>query len=662
MMRRLSFLALLVAFALHVQAAGMVSGTLRISSGSRTLQDAGADYDSDGYPDAEESGALLADADLSGRVDGFDLAWMGREWATQSVIPTYDGNGDPILPFPPNPDFVPDLDLTRDGTVDGQDLAVLAAYFGREPTVAPVEDCPQAVTLPAFDPLDPEMRLVTNLTELDTALAEDVPMIFVAPGEYFVDTGSVVRLRASGTESQRRYLVYHDPDDPTDTTHPVHMSPDKRAVFKAIQIIGGSYWVLDRLTLDGGIYSNFIAGAGEEGRADVEWSSWIPVAAGTTGPFTPANHNILNRMLYQNTSEDVVVIFEGCHDNTIQNSVLRKNTLPDNDWVGIDLLAWRGRAGSAEITGTCIANNEIYDINDGIQLVNHADFTAVPDYRGTTIVDNDIYVTPDIYTDGQGNLTPDGTYSASENAIDVKAGGSSAAPADWVRIENNRMWGFRYLDRTIAGSNDHGHAVVIHDPVGNLDQSRGYILFKGNIIMDTVNGLSVWGNHHVSIQNNIFHDIKRLGHDGITEPYDQSLALTTMGAAHEVYNNLFLNGDFTWIWTPEMTDVDFVNNLIVDFPAQYVGSHSGITADYNAYFNAPQLVVGGTHDTISASSVVPGHATRYVTRKQWTGPEVVEIPYGALSQDSPLLQTPPEVIGSRPDVGVDDEPVETGTD
>jgi hypothetical protein len=86
-----------------------------------------SDYDSDGYTDDVESGALLADADLSGRVDGFDLAWMGREWGTQSVIP----------PDQPNPEFVFDLDYTRNGIIDGEDLAVLAAYFSRNSTLPP---------------------------------------------------------------------------------------------------------------------------------------------------------------------------------------------------------------------------------------------------------------------------------------------------------------------------------------------------------------------------------------------------------------------------------------------------------------------------------------------------------------------------------------------
>jgi hypothetical protein len=73
------------------------------------------DFDGDGIPDACETGALLADADLSGRVDGFDLAILARAFgAEDGVDPRYDAS----------------VDLDRDGFVDGLDLALLAPFFG----------------------------------------------------------------------------------------------------------------------------------------------------------------------------------------------------------------------------------------------------------------------------------------------------------------------------------------------------------------------------------------------------------------------------------------------------------------------------------------------------------------------------------------------------
>jgi len=72
------------------------------------------DFDLDAIGDACENGALLADVDLSGRVDGFDLARLARAFSTATGDARYD----------------PTVDLNRDGWIDGNDLAVLATYFG----------------------------------------------------------------------------------------------------------------------------------------------------------------------------------------------------------------------------------------------------------------------------------------------------------------------------------------------------------------------------------------------------------------------------------------------------------------------------------------------------------------------------------------------------
>jgi hypothetical protein len=74
-----------------------------------------ADFDGDGFGDACETGALRADIDLSGRVDGFDLARMGRAFGAVTGDARYDAAAD----------------LDRDGQVDGADVALLAAQFGK---------------------------------------------------------------------------------------------------------------------------------------------------------------------------------------------------------------------------------------------------------------------------------------------------------------------------------------------------------------------------------------------------------------------------------------------------------------------------------------------------------------------------------------------------
>ena len=73
-----------------------------------------ADFDGDGFGDTCETGALLADADLSGLVDGVDLARLGRAFGATTGDGRYDAR----------------VDFDRDGQVDGADLSLLASRFG----------------------------------------------------------------------------------------------------------------------------------------------------------------------------------------------------------------------------------------------------------------------------------------------------------------------------------------------------------------------------------------------------------------------------------------------------------------------------------------------------------------------------------------------------
>jgi hypothetical protein len=73
------------------------------------------DFDLDGIGDTCETGVVLADADRSGRVDGFDLAIFGRAFGTTQGAAAYDAR----------------VDFNRDGKIDGEDLAILAIQWGK---------------------------------------------------------------------------------------------------------------------------------------------------------------------------------------------------------------------------------------------------------------------------------------------------------------------------------------------------------------------------------------------------------------------------------------------------------------------------------------------------------------------------------------------------
>ena len=73
------------------------------------------DTDGNGIGDACESGPILTDIDSSGRVDGFDLAILGRAFGALIGDARYDVRAD----------------LNHSGQIDGTDLALLARDFGK---------------------------------------------------------------------------------------------------------------------------------------------------------------------------------------------------------------------------------------------------------------------------------------------------------------------------------------------------------------------------------------------------------------------------------------------------------------------------------------------------------------------------------------------------
>ena len=73
-----------------------------------------ADSNQNGIGDACEGGPAIADVDRSGRVDGLDLARLGRAFGASAGQARYDAAAD----------------LNHDGQVDGEDLSILTAQFG----------------------------------------------------------------------------------------------------------------------------------------------------------------------------------------------------------------------------------------------------------------------------------------------------------------------------------------------------------------------------------------------------------------------------------------------------------------------------------------------------------------------------------------------------
>jgi len=246
----------------------------------------------------------------------------------------------------------------------------------------------------------------------------DKTVFCVMPGTYdYGNLGSDLDLKLTqpGTENNPRYLIYYNPD--VSDTRPWKQTPEEQAVIKQV-FIKSPYWVIDGLTFRW--YENFLRGL-----------------------IYYQNSNIVVNNVLVEGSNLGVYITDGEY-NVLENSVIR-NTVkaPRDDSNCIN---------TAKAKYTIIRNNEIYDCVDGIQVWEREgdiDYSA----EGTTIENNEFYITPAMYadctnTDPYSSINPNGGCACAENAVDLKVGtwleGDEVKPEDYIRVRNNIMYGYRH--------------------------------------------------------------------------------------------------------------------------------------------------------------------------------------------------------------------------
>jgi len=511
---------------------------------------------------------------------------------------------------------------------------------------------PYQLNLPDYDSNNPEMMLIESNSDWNHINDSNKRFFFVTPGSYRL----FIKFTSSGTKESPRYLIYYDPSNPNDETHPANMSASKRASIKCFAFIGARYWIVDRLSvLDSGNERNSISGKDSNSPTEERHSS----EGFSASRYTPSSHNIFNRLFISGGSEDSIIIYEGCSYNTIQNSVICEQTLPDHDWVGILLQAYRGRSGYAEIIGTRIIANEIYNVNDGIQIFDHPDIPRIPSYAGTIIADNDLYLTPARYTDGDGHFTTSGGFAAAENAIDIKAG--SPDSDNPMYIVGNRMWGFRYIDQSgIAGSNDHGAALAYHDggQYRGYDGRYAYIMIRDNIVFDSAQGIVGEDLHHISVVNNVIWDIS--AHGCTLNKHFLALDLNISNA--EFYRNTIIDSGLSnqkmeyWFWARgSSSSFDFRENVIINCEHKFfdVSSTTCLT-DYNFFYNVGERL-NGDHNIVRSTASESGNSNLNVTIKRITDPQIITIPYGLSTESSPHHNAGDPNLGSISNMGINNQ-------
>jgi hypothetical protein len=461
------------------------------------------------------------------------------------------------------------------------------------------------VVLPASDKAGQVIRSPGDWA----AINDPGKRIFVVePGDYR-GVGTIT-LTASGTAVAPRYLMLKSAAE-DDATHASQLPEAKQAVIGSLDIEGADFWIVDRISIvDTPLYTS-------------------PVLIRDN-----STDNILNRMRIENIAFGCI-IRHGCHRNVIQNSLIggQRQEWHDGKWVYLERIGLGlSRSGSDEravrIEDTVFVNNEIYNMTDGIQLIasplNDPRYVHPVDYPGTVIAGNEIYITPEMYTDGAGHFTATGLFAAAENGIDLKAG--SRDPNRPVIVIGNRMWGFRYTDTLAApSSGSRGVALTGHQQTQN-------IVIEDNVIFDSNWGISGTHWHNTSVRNNIIACIGQptgranTGY-GIQIGAD-ALNLTDSVIEGNLISGILINGLYA-ASPSHVVSFSFENNVIINGAAFYVqATLLDATADYNRYYNTipdPDLI--GTHDEIYATAEESGYRDLCLKVRKWTRPETKRLSY-----------------------------------
>jgi hypothetical protein len=473
------------------------------------------------------------------------------------------------------------------------------------------------IDLPSCAPAA-DVRIITTDADWDDINDPAIRVFCVHPGDY--RAYGDIRLTADGTAGAERWIRWYDPDAADDTTtHPVNMTEQDRAVVLHLRVgldgDAADHWRIDRLTVRGAPWGNLVS-------------------------FGSSN-NVLNRLLVEEGQSHQVTFADGATDNTLQNSVVRHTErVPDADRTCVNL------AGGQ--IGTRIVANEIYDCaGDGIQFSPNTGYGYVEN--------NDIYLTSDLYSDCSGNLSDSGLCACAENAIDFKSPRDRQWPlaeAEWVRIERNRMWGFRPTDSACGGTGSPGTAVAI----GSGDTNAvDFVLLRDNIIMDSPGGVAIGVApvRNISIIGNLLYDLTHARTD------DYQGALTNGGDDHiEFYLNTVIDSRHWFRNGPAADENDLRCNIAIGSggrPFSSVEWGTNSTADYNFFYDTdPYTTEDPSHDISLPTAAEAAHEPLCFERKRLTAPETYCIEHGKPTAASPHWNACDDDLGSRADIGVDD--------
>lgn len=412
---------------------------------------------------------------------------------------------------------------------------------------------------------------------------------FIVPGDY--RSWGRLKIRVSASAAQPKMVSYYNPNgsNPYRENLPVKggLNPQKHVILEGLNMNKADYWILNGLTFSGK------SKIGKDGKAGGMYSR---IVGG-------ADHNIVNRCLFENVANGANLRIAHSNYNTIQNSIVRN--LLGTDYVGILI-----QGENAVALGNRIVNNEIYDCNDGVHI-NYMYDWADGDASGTVIENNDIYLTRKAYSNREG-------FACAENAIDIKIGGKTNKANDVVKVLKNRIWGFRVSDTSCGPSGSNGNGITIHKNARN-------ILIKDNVFFDLPTGVGISHkndrNTNVAVVNNVFHRIKKYNEES------SGIAINS-GTHSDIYYNTVSEATIP-IFTQSKSNCRIQCNTIIKSPQKFrwTENKEGLCI-LNAWYNC-DVEEGKVYSNKPEYNIVDNKANQndfgdfifYIQR--WTEPEKV---------------------------------------
>jgi hypothetical protein len=285
------------------------------------------------------------------------------------------------------------------------------------------------------------------------------------------------------------------------------------------------------------------------------------------------------------------IVKECAGDIWVQNSVFR-NVGP-----------WKPKWEAVGINFVCgnrkyAVNNEIYDwVAHPIMIGRNGS----PKMEDIVIENNDLYVTPALYTDCNGNFNGTGPCDSTEALLSRKNHGTASNP---IRIINNRLWGRRNWDGNMCCNGDGGQIM------GGYDNNE-YHEIRNNILMDAPVGINNMADY-MSVVGNIFYNIKK-HKPGKFSHVINDWTSSDGKSNYELYLNTVISakGDSSF---PTLSDsgVDAKCNVFIDSVGKMPSkTPASSVADNNAFYGSSVFTYNGSDSNIEISVSTRSNSTRY---------------------------------------------------